>query len=176
MSDHIWVPSKFGHGESMCKHCFVTNREAAVLGILGKCNAPLSKHSLPTAKDKIIEVMARAMCLDLGEDTDALNVLIRDRPGTRPHWEGYESTAEAALSALHAKGLAVVQGWQPIEAAPTDRLILVYCPSYQGLNAIVCCCQWDEDAGFCVDELRSPSHWMPLPAPPTNSTKEESDE
>lgn len=29
---HEWVASTHGHGETMCKHCLVTNREAAVLG------------------------------------------------------------------------------------------------------------------------------------------------
>jgi len=32
---HEWVRSTLGHGESMCKHCRMTNREAAVLGELG---------------------------------------------------------------------------------------------------------------------------------------------
>ncbi|MBG6209761.1 hypothetical protein IWQ49_004436 [Labrenzia sp. EL_126] len=40
---HEWVPSTLGHGESMCKHCFITNREAAVLGKLNDCSkAPKS--------------------------------------------------------------------------------------------------------------------------------------
>ncbi len=30
---HEWVPSTLGHGERMCKHCYMTNREAAVLGM-----------------------------------------------------------------------------------------------------------------------------------------------
>lgn len=36
---HEWVKSTLGHGESMCRRCFVTNREAAVLGILNECDA-----------------------------------------------------------------------------------------------------------------------------------------
>lgn len=35
--DHIWVPSKLGHGEMMCSRCSITNREAAVLGLLDQC-------------------------------------------------------------------------------------------------------------------------------------------
>ena len=116
-----------------------------------------------TDRSKIIEVMSRAEASYEEVEYEKYSEL-------------FKATAEHILDFLHAEGLAVVPGWQPIESAPIDRLILVYCPSYQGLNAIVCCCQWHEDAGFCVDELRSPSHWMPLPAPPTNSTKEESDE
>lgn len=34
---HRWVKSNLGHGETMCAKCFVTNREAAVLGELNVC-------------------------------------------------------------------------------------------------------------------------------------------
>lgn len=30
--EHDWVKSTLGHGETMCRVCFITNREAAVLG------------------------------------------------------------------------------------------------------------------------------------------------
>lgn len=30
--EHDWVPSRLGHGETMCRVCLITNREAAVLG------------------------------------------------------------------------------------------------------------------------------------------------
>lgn len=56
--------------------------------------------------------------------------------------------------------------WQPIETAPMGREILVYCPSEHGLGCLICVCKWHEDAGFCVDELRSPTYWMLLPAAP----------
>lgn len=55
--------------------------------------------------------------------------------------------------------------WRPIETAPKDRLILVYAPSYLELPAIMCLCQWHPDAGFCVDELREPTHWKPYEPP-----------
>jgi hypothetical protein len=29
---HEWGPSRVGHGEAQCIHCFMTNREAWVLG------------------------------------------------------------------------------------------------------------------------------------------------
>lgn len=29
---HEWVPSRLGHGETQCKWCLMTNREAWVLG------------------------------------------------------------------------------------------------------------------------------------------------
>ncbi len=34
---HIWIPSTLGHGETMCKNCLITNREAMVLCCLDKC-------------------------------------------------------------------------------------------------------------------------------------------
>lgn len=37
---HDWIPSRLGHGETMCRRCCVTNREAAVLGILYSCPTP----------------------------------------------------------------------------------------------------------------------------------------
>lgn len=39
---HAWVPSTLGHGETMCSRCFVTNREAAAIGML-VCDAPAPK-------------------------------------------------------------------------------------------------------------------------------------
>lgn len=38
-AQHDWQKSTLGHGETMCKRCFITNREAAVLGLLNRCEA-----------------------------------------------------------------------------------------------------------------------------------------
>lgn len=56
--------------------------------------------------------------------------------------------------------------WQTIESAPKDREILVYAPAYQDLRFLISVCKWNESAGFCIDELRQPTHWMELPKPP----------
>lgn len=32
--EHDWIPSTLGHGSKMCRRCFMTDREAR---ILGKC-------------------------------------------------------------------------------------------------------------------------------------------
>jgi hypothetical protein len=54
--------------------------------------------------------------------------------------------------------------WMPIESAPKDGSeIIVYCPPAHGLNHMASVCAWHEDAGFCVDELREPTLWIPLP-------------
>lgn len=58
--------------------------------------------------------------------------------------------------------------WQPIGTAPKDgTLLLVWAPGVEGLNAIFSLCAWHDEAGFCIDELRQPTHWMPLPEPPS---------
>lgn len=49
------------------------------------------------------------------------------------------------------------------EDTPKDRKILVYCPAQEGLPELVCFCQWHPDAGFCVDEIRNPTHWAEIP-------------
>jgi hypothetical protein len=36
---HDWTVSTLGHGELMCKVCFGTNRELAVIGDLSHCPA-----------------------------------------------------------------------------------------------------------------------------------------
>jgi len=78
--------------------------------------------------------------------------------------DGMGYIARAALAAAEAAA------WQPIETALRDRMIWVYAPAYEGLPEIVGPCRWHDDAGFCVDELRSPTHWRPLPSPPPATT------
>lgn len=34
---HVWGPSRLSHGESQCRHCLMTNREAAVLNQMEFC-------------------------------------------------------------------------------------------------------------------------------------------
>lgn len=41
--NHNWIKSTLGHGESMCSRCFITNREAAVLGKLNECDVAETK-------------------------------------------------------------------------------------------------------------------------------------
>jgi len=40
---HEWVKSTLGHGETMCRRCWITNREAAALGLTNTCDAPPPK-------------------------------------------------------------------------------------------------------------------------------------
>ena len=56
--------------------------------------------------------------------------------------------------------------WQPIDSAPQDRPILVYAPPREGLSELYSVCQYHPDAGFCIDELREPTHYVELSPPP----------
>lgn len=51
MNNHDWQPSKLGHGEVMCARCFMTNREAALLGSLSQCGFPDNKSDLSGLDD-----------------------------------------------------------------------------------------------------------------------------
>ena len=53
--------------------------------------------------------------------------------------------------------------WQPMDTAPKDQEIVVYCPEVHGLPRMVSLCSYHEAAGFCCDELREPLYWMPKP-------------
>ena len=59
-----------------------------------------------------------------------------------------------------------------METAPKDRIILVWAPEREGLPAMFSLCLWHEDAGFCIDELRVPTWWRDLPAPPASASGE----
>lgn len=75
------------------------------------------------------------------------------------------AACEAELANEHKKNQ-----WKPIETAPKDGTkILVWCPSAHGLDELYAVCAYHEDAGFCVCELREPTHWQPLPQPPERS-------
>jgi hypothetical protein len=62
-----------------------------------------------------------------------------------------------------------MSNWMPIETAPEDgRNVLVYAPSCYGLDEIIGIVGWHKDAGYCIDEVRQVTHWMPLPEPPND--------
>ena len=57
--------------------------------------------------------------------------------------------------------------WQLIEIAPKDGTnVLVWAAPAHGLLGFIALAAYDQDAGWCVDELREATHWMPLPTPP----------
>jgi hypothetical protein len=83
---------------------------------------------------------------------------------------GLDPCAECQRAAENGKenaprsAAACSAGWLPIESAPKDGTeIVVYCPPAHKLNHMASVCAYDEDAGFCVCELREPTLWIPLP-------------
>lgn len=42
MAGHDWTKSTLGHGDATCRRCHITNREAAALGLLNRCELPPS--------------------------------------------------------------------------------------------------------------------------------------
>lgn len=114
----------------------------------------------------LVEATARAICAFRGFDATA-------------YWSRFAGEATAALSALPAavqavaRGEAVAQVWQPIATAPTGDAgtrdapdVLVYASQAHGLRGFMAVTHWHPDGGWCVDELRAITHWMPLPAAP----------
>lgn len=75
---HDWVKSTLGHGEQMCSRCFVTNREAAALGMLDHCDPPPPKAAnenkqkveQPTQQEWTQDEIDEQMFLDEEDDGD----------------------------------------------------------------------------------------------------------
>ncbi len=88
-------------------------------------------------------------------------------------WDIFKRDMRAALLAADR------EAWEPMETAPTDgSTVIVYAPppdpekwheTVCGLPAIICTAAYHEDAGYCVDDIREPTHWRPLPAAPKES-------
>ena len=51
----------------------------------------------------------------------------------------------------------------PMELAPKDCPILVCAAAREELIGFWAAVQWHPDAGFCVDEIRNETAWLPLP-------------
>lgn len=66
----------------------------------------------------------------------------------------------------HGCGRPEMTGWRLIDTAPLDAWVLVYAASRDGLDGFICTARYHSDGGWCVDELREVTHWMPLPEPP----------
>ena len=71
--------------------------------------------------------------------------------------------------------------WQPIETAPKDRPILLFC-RYEPVGIGIWWCntwhwwadgaalEYMSDFGSEYKQFGPPSHWMPLPEPPTQDS------
>jgi len=107
---------------------------------------------------KIIEVMAAAIC------------------GPNTPCEACRNSAERALLALQAKGLAVVQGWQPIESAPTDEAASLMAVATASGSRFLADDTMDGKYARCVQTNTWREGVAFFLLPPTNSPKEKGDE
>jgi hypothetical protein len=111
-----------------------------------------------------LQVDARNIQTDCGMNGD-----------TDPRWQVGERIFAAASAIAR---LSAGRGWRTdFENAPKDEIIWVWCPARDGLSAMTSLCQWHEDAGFCVDEIREPTLWQLLqePASPSEQGEEKVD-
>lgn len=78
--------------------------------------------------------------------------------------------AEADIASLQATARP---RWQPIETAPRRSYppVLVYAPAYDGLPELMIAMNYDHVYGWTCDQIRSATHWMPLPLPPNAGHK-----
>jgi hypothetical protein len=83
------------------------------------------------------------------------------------------ATAICASEAPEVSGCIAPLDWRPIETAPKDTWVLVYCPNGEGRRR----CHVDarlEKYGWQWGRCRPaemPTHWMQLPEPPVSATK-----
>ena len=61
--------------------------------------------------------------------------------------------------------------WQPIETAPTDKAVLVYCHGFSVAHWNTAYKKWivygaETECTRMMNTRYRPTHWMPLPDPP----------
>ncbi len=90
-------------------------------------------------------------------------------------WKGWDefSAFEQALrlfNTTQAIEAYLAEAWQPIEQAPTDgSWVIVFAPPRAGLPAMVTAAQY---AGWCIDEIRKPTLFQPLPIGPITKAED----
>lgn len=116
---------------------------------------------------------------------DALETEMRDRLKAK---DDEVERLRSQIDALHENNVLALrerdearsqQSWQPIETAPKDGSNILIC-GFSGSGYYVTDVKWSEDEGeFCLfhpdeDIHNVPTYlakfWMPLPAPPSNTS------
>lgn len=62
--------------------------------------------------------------------------------------------------------------WHPIETAPEEIYVLVWCPDYYSYEYGIAVLDGEEGRWLTYEgdhELNTPTHWMPLPEPPEDA-------
>lgn len=99
------------------------------------------------------------------------------------HYGAFIFDTEKYIAELEAEvvRLKAGRGWQPIETAPKDGTLILVSFGAKGVRAV----SWEDDL-WCVDDdkhgpyplrgysystFTAPTHWMPLPAKPSEAMK-----
>ena len=85
--------------------------------------------------------------------------LVEDAKGAWVAW----AEVKAHLAALDAELTRL--RWQPIATAPEGEYVMVWLPNYGEFPAVRTDRDWWQRAGGFIH----PTHWMPLPVPPTEA-------
>jgi hypothetical protein len=117
------------------------------------------------ATAEMIEAAARSLAVTVvsGSDRHSPDEL---RPGGGPRWKHWEAPARTAIQAALA---AAPSPWQPIESAPIRKVVLI---GRAGEKLIAEAYIPNPASGWrhihsCDPICFAPTHWMPLPDPPT---------
>lgn len=131
--------------------------------------------------DEIVEIVARSLYDDFriekemtGPGCTSFEDHTRLHPElNEPYWEA----AQVIISALSARGLAVVKGWQPFETAPKGNGAFLVWLEDEGFATLGRWRKWSADGKSGEDvylssmdayaDEHTPTHWMPLPARPS---------
>lgn len=107
---------------------------------------------------------AASLSADEQEQREIARILSKPRDHYTKRNQAKNDAGFLATGDAPAAGAVYSSTWREMASAPKNEVILVYCPPYAGLDPLVSLCRWHEDAGFCVDELRTPYLWTLPPA------------
>ena len=82
-------------------------------------------------------------------------------PNDEPHGP-FDSEEMAWGKMAQGNRVAELPQWKPISEAPTDGSVqLVYTSPYHDLPGFISSCAYHPDAGWCTDELREVTAYLP---------------
>lgn len=108
-------------------------------------------------------------------DLSALDALASDMEALRRFLALHGSERACAAFARIASALEAARadgGWLPIESAPSDTEVLMYCPHRHASNPerVEAGVYHDTRGGWCHSFA---THWRPLPSPPASASKDD---
>jgi hypothetical protein len=97
----------------------------------------------------------------------------RDKDAVIMSQEGQIEQLRQQLATAKAVGAAE---WQPIETAPKDQWIDLWCANKNGEGYRTVECRWSPYFNYfhqaCAPAIRNATHWRPIPEPPAKLRKQ----